>query len=41
MNEINLAARVRQGLLAIAIVVAIGLAFQLTIIYAGGGIYAL
>ena len=36
MNEINLAARLAQGLLAVTIVSAIGLAFQLTLLYEGG-----
>jgi hypothetical protein len=33
MNEINLAARVAQGLLAITIVFAIGVVFQLSLLY--------
>jgi hypothetical protein len=36
MNEINLAARLAQGLLAVTIVFVIGLGFQLTILYEGG-----
>ena len=39
MNELNLAARLAQGLLAVTIVIAIGLAFQLTLQYEGRGIY--
>jgi len=39
MNELNLAARLAQGLLAVTIVFAIGLAFQLTLQYEGRGIY--
>lgn len=41
MNEIPLVARLAQGLLAVTIVFAIGLAFQLTILYEGGGFYAM
>ena len=41
MNHIDLAARFAQGLLAVTIVSAIGLLFQLTLLYEGGGIYAL
>jgi hypothetical protein len=33
MNEINLVARVAQGLLAVTIVFAIGLLFQLSLVY--------
>jgi hypothetical protein len=33
MNEINIVARLAQGLLAVTIVSAIGLWFQLTLIY--------
>jgi hypothetical protein len=36
MNEINLAARLAQGLLAVTIVFVIGLGFQLGILYEGG-----
>jgi hypothetical protein len=36
MNEINFAARLAQGLLAVTIVFGIGLAFQLTLLYEGG-----
>jgi hypothetical protein len=36
MNESNLSARLAQGLLAVTIVFAIGLGFQLTILYEGG-----
>jgi hypothetical protein len=36
MNEINLAARLAQGLLAVTIVFVIGLGFQLAILYEGG-----
>jgi len=39
MNELNLAARLAQGLLAVTIVIAIGLAFQLTLQYEARGIY--
>jgi hypothetical protein len=39
MNELNLVARLAQGLLAVTIVFAIGLAFQLTLKYEGRGIY--
>ena len=39
MNQINLAARLAQGLLAVTIVFAIGLAFQLTLRYEGRGLY--
>jgi hypothetical protein len=39
MNELNLVARLAQGLLAVTIVFAIGLAFQLTLRYEGRGIY--
>ena len=33
MNHIQLAARLAQGLLAVTIVAALGLAFQLTLVY--------
>ena len=36
MNEINFAARLAQGLLAVTIVFIIGLGFQMTILYEGG-----
>jgi hypothetical protein len=36
MNEINLAARLAQGLLAVTIVFVIGLGFQMIILYEGG-----
>jgi hypothetical protein len=39
MNELNLVARLAQGLLAVTIVFAIGLAFQLALHYEGRGIY--
>jgi hypothetical protein len=39
MNEINLAARLAQGLLAITIVFAIGIAFQLTLEHEARGVY--
>jgi hypothetical protein len=39
MNEINLAARLAQGLLASTIVFAIGLVFELTLQYEGRGHY--
>jgi hypothetical protein len=39
MNELNLAARLAQGLLALTIVFAIGVAFQLALQYEGRGIY--
>jgi hypothetical protein len=39
MNQINLAARLAQGLLAVTIVFAIGLAVQLTLQYEGRGFY--
>jgi hypothetical protein len=39
MNELNLAARLAQGLLAVTIVFAIGLVFQLTLQYEGRGTY--
>jgi hypothetical protein len=39
MNEINLAARLAQGLLALTIVFAIGLVFELTLQYEGRGHY--
>jgi hypothetical protein len=41
MNQINLAARLAQGLLAVTIVFAIGLLFQLALAYEGGVIYTL
>ena len=41
MNEIHLAARFAQGLLAVTIVFGIGLLFQLTLVYEGGGNYVL
>jgi hypothetical protein len=41
MNQINLAARLAQGLLAVTIVFAIGLVFQLALAYEAGAIYAL
>jgi hypothetical protein len=40
MNQINLVERLAQGLLAVTIVFAIGLAFELALLYEGGGIYA-
>jgi hypothetical protein len=39
MNEFQLVARLAQGLLAVTIVFAIGLVFQLGIQYEGRGIY--
>jgi hypothetical protein len=36
MNDINLAARFAQGLLAVVIVVVIGLGLQMTMLYEGG-----
>ncbi|HEV7611859.1 MAG TPA: hypothetical protein VGO37_08300 [Steroidobacteraceae bacterium] len=36
MNEINLPARLAQGLLAVTIVFVIGLGLQMTILYEGG-----
>jgi hypothetical protein len=39
MNELNLVARLAQGLLAVTIVIAIGLVFQLTLHYEGRGIH--
>jgi hypothetical protein len=39
MNEINLAARLAQALLAFTIVFAIGLVFELTLQYEGRGHY--
>ena len=39
MNEIHLAARLAQALLAVTIVVAIGLLFQLSLQYEGRGSY--
>lgn len=41
MNPIEFAARFAQGLLAVTIVSAIGLVFQLTLLYEEGRIYAL
>jgi hypothetical protein len=41
MNEIQIAARFAQGLLAVTIVFFIGLAFQLAIVYEAGAVYAL
>ena len=41
MNEIPLAARFAQGLLAVTIVFAIGLLFELTLLYEGGGNYVI
>ena len=40
-NDINVVARLAQGLLAVTIVFAIGLAFQLTLLYEGGGLYGI
>lgn len=39
MNELNLVARLAQGLLAVTIVFAIGLVFQRTLQYEGRGVY--
>jgi hypothetical protein len=39
IDETNVVARLAQGLLAVTIVFAIGLAFQLTLKYEGRGIY--
>jgi hypothetical protein len=39
MNQITLAARLAQGLLAVTIVFAIGLVFQLTLQYEGRGMH--
>jgi hypothetical protein len=41
MNQINLVARLAQGLLAVTIVFAIGLMFQLALAYEGGALYAI
>jgi hypothetical protein len=41
MNQINLVARLAQGLLAVTIVFAIGLMFQLALAYEGGALVAL
>ena len=41
MNQINLVERLAQGLLAVTIVFAIGLAFQLTLLYEGGAVYGI
>jgi hypothetical protein len=41
MNQINLVARLAQGLLAVTIVFAIGLMFQLALAYESGALYAL
>ena len=40
MNQINLFERLAQGLLAVTIVFAIGLAFELALLYESSGIYA-
>jgi hypothetical protein len=40
-NEIPFVARLAQGLLAVTIVFALGLAFQLTLSYESGGFYAM
>jgi hypothetical protein len=41
IDETNVVARLAQGLLAITIVFAIGLAFQLTLLYEGGAVYGI
>jgi hypothetical protein len=40
MNQINLVERLAQGFLAVIIVFAIGLLFQLALAYEGGALYA-
>jgi Mg2+/citrate symporter len=41
MNQINLVERLAQGLLAVTIVFAIGLVFQLALAYESGALYAI
>jgi len=41
IDETNVVARLAQGLLAVTIVFAIGLAFQLTLLYEGGAVYGI
>jgi hypothetical protein len=41
MNQINLVERLAQGLLTVTIVFAIGLAFQLALLYEGSAFYAI
>jgi hypothetical protein len=41
MNRIHLVERLAQGLLAVTIVFAIGLGFQLVLLYEGGAVYAI
>ena len=41
MNQIKLVERIAQGLLAVTIVLAIGLAFELALLYEGSAFYAI
>jgi hypothetical protein len=41
MNQIDLVERLAQGLLAVTIVFAIGLVFQLALAYESGALYAI